>query len=167
MTQKDNLRSVTKIWKGAIAHPLSYMHQRLCNKNKINIRIKKKQKKNITNNNSSWQLTWVKVTAKPNYVEKLPVCNNHKKHPYKKLPPLWVTKIWQSTQVPYQTLWWMHTMLNHTKSNPVQLKLSANPKELPWISKATLFHEHPCSCTRQRAYCTLGWYWPILIWVPR
>lgn len=41
------------------------------------------------------------------------------------------------------------------------------PKELSWIRKATLFHQHPCSCRRQSAYCTAGWYWPTLLWVPR
>lgn len=136
------------------------------------IRIKwyqnlKRKKKKIAR-----QLTWVRITLRNSqvllpYFENLSVHNNHKKRPYEKLPPLWVTKIWQSTQAPYQTLWWMHTTLNHTKSNPVQLKVSANPEELSWISKATLFHEHPCSCTRQRAYCTIGWYWPILLRVPR
>lgn len=50
--------------------------------------------------------------VKSNYFEKLSVCNNHKKHP-DKLPPLWVTKISQSTQVPYQTLVNAHNAESH------------------------------------------------------
>lgn len=44
----------------------------------------------------------------------------------------------------------LHTMMNSTKrSISVQLEPSTNPKELLWISIASLFYEHPCSCTKQ------------------
>lgn len=56
---------------------------------------------------------------------------------------------------------WPHRVIT------VQLEPRADPKELLWIGKGPLFYEHRCSCTRHRAYCTTGWYWPTLHRVPR
>lgn len=59
------------------------------------------------------------------------------------------------------------TMMNGTTSDPVQCELRADAKELLWIGNAPLFSWHPCSCTRNRVYRAMGWYWPILHCVPR
>lgn len=59
------------------------------------------------------------------------------------------------------------TMMNGTTSDPVQCELRADAKELLWIGNASLFSWHPCSCTRNRVYRAMGWYWPILHCVPR
>lgn len=59
------------------------------------------------------------------------------------------------------------TMMNGTTSDPVQCELRADAKEQLWIGNAPLFSWHPCSCTRNRVYRAMGWYWPILHCVPR